>query len=134
MITLLPEVFIASFLINLPWELIHSKLYATCLKAQLRERIPMVVWASLKDGCWIALFFLISAYILGDTNIMANTPQMLFFVFSALAFTFADEKISLKMKRWGISRANAKSPWCRNNSTAQAGGNRYTGLLFLFLA
>jgi hypothetical protein len=87
---------------------IHSQLYTTCLKAKLKNFIPLIVGASLKDGFWISLFFLISVYIFGNITILNNKPQLLLFVILALLFSFIDEKISLKIKRWEYSKQMPK--------------------------
>lgn len=106
--SILLQIFLISFLINLVWEVIHSQLYTTCLKAPLKRFIPLIVGASLKDGFWISLFFGISVYIFGNVNILTNIPQLSFFTFLALIFSFVDEKISLKMKRWEYSKQMPK--------------------------
>ncbi len=108
MISILLQIFLISFLINLLWEIIHSQLYITCLKLPLKKYIPLIVRASLKDGLWISLFFLISVIALGSVNILANTYQLFLFIFLALIFSFIDEKVSLKMKRWEYSKQMPK--------------------------
>jgi hypothetical protein len=108
MISILLQIFLISFLINLLWEVIHSQLYTTCLKAPLKKFIPLIIGASLKDGFWISFFFGISVYIFGNVNILTNLHQLLFFTFLALSFSFIDEKISLKKKRWEYSKQMPK--------------------------
>ncbi len=104
MIAILLQIFLISFLINLLWEVTHSQLYTTCLKAPLKKFIPLIIGASLKDGFWISLFFLISVIIFGNVNILSNQFQLLFFILLALISSFLCEKISLKMKRWEYSK------------------------------
>jgi len=108
MISILLQIFLISFLINLLWEIIHSRLYTTCLKAPLKKYIPLIVGASLKDGFWISLFFLVGVYIFENVNILTNTTQFMLFIFLALAFSFVDEKISLKIKKWEYSKQMPK--------------------------
>lgn len=98
------QIFLISFLINLLWEVVHSQMYETCLKLPRKKFIPLIVGASLKDGLWISVFFLISVLIFGDVNILANLSQLAAFVLMALVFSFIDEKISLKLKRWEYSK------------------------------
>lgn len=74
----------------------------------LKKFIPLIVGASLKDGFWISLFFIISVLVFGNVNILTNQLQLLFFTFLALTFSFVDEKISLKMKRWEYSKQMPK--------------------------
>ncbi len=104
MISTLFKIFFISFLINLLWEVVHSQLYTTCLKAPLKKYISLIIGASLKDGFWISLFFLISILIFNNVNILLNYYQLLFFIILALIFSFYVEKISLKMNRWEYSK------------------------------
>ena len=63
----------------------------------------MITISALKDGIWISIFFLISALIFKETNVLNNFPQFWFFVIISLLFAFFNEKISLKMGRWKYS-------------------------------
>jgi len=108
MISILLQIFFISFFINLLWEVLHSRLYTTCLKAPLRKYIPLIIGASLKDGLWISFFYGISVSLFGTVNILTNIPQLFFFIILALLFSFIDEKISLKMKRWEYSEQMPK--------------------------
>ena len=108
MISILVQIFLISFLINLLWEIIHSQLYITCLKLPLKKFIPLIIRASLKDGFWISLFFLVSVIVFGNINILTNTYQLSLFIFLALTFSFIDEKVSLKMKRWEYTKQMPK--------------------------
>lgn len=105
---LISNIFLISFLINLLWEVIHSQLYDTCLNLPLEKYIPLIVIASIKDGFWISLFFLISVYMFKDINILTNYLQLSLFVFLALSFSFIDEKISITRKRWKYSKQMPK--------------------------
>ncbi|MBS3175708.1 hypothetical protein J4457_00545 [Candidatus Woesearchaeota archaeon] len=108
MAPLLFQIFLISFLINLLWELIHSQLYETCLKLSIKKFIPLIVVASLKDGFWISLFFMISVYFFGNVNILVNQLQLMTFIFLSLSFACIDEKISLRYKRWEYSKQMPK--------------------------
>lgn len=108
MIFILFQVFLISFLINLLWEVIHSQLYETCLSSPLKKFISLIIAASLKDGFCISLFFLISVFIFGNINILANQSQLSIFLFLALLFSFIDERISLKLRRWQYSKQMPK--------------------------
>jgi len=108
MISILLQIFLISFLINLLWEVIHCQLYTSCLKSPLKKLIPLIIGISLKDGFWISIFFLISVLIFKNINILTNKFQLLVFVLLALSFSFAAEKISLKMKRWEYSKQMPK--------------------------
>ena len=108
MMAILFQIFLIAFLINLLWEVIHSQLYETCLKSPLKKFIPLIIGASLKDGLFISLFYLTSAIIFGQINILADRSQLLAFIFLALSFSFIDEKISLKLGRWQYAKAMPK--------------------------
>ena len=104
MLVILVKIFTISFLINLLWEVLHSQLYTTCLKATLKKYIPLIVGASLKDGFWITLFYTISFTIFKSENILNNLSQLILFSVLSLVFSFVDEKISLKMNRWEYAK------------------------------
>lgn len=104
MVSISFQIFFISFLINLLWENIHSQFYKTCLELQLNKYISLIIWAALKDGFWITLFFIISVLVFWNINILNNSYQILFFVLLSLLFSFVDEKISLKLNRWEYSQ------------------------------
>jgi len=106
--SILFQVFIISFLLNLIWEIAHSRLYKTCLRMSPREVIRLTTKMSLKDGFWISLFYLITVLIFNNTNILTSYIQLLIFVILALGFSFIDEKISIKRKRWEYSKKMPK--------------------------
>lgn len=108
MLSILFQIFLISFLFNLLWEVLHSQLYLTCLKLPLKRFIPLIVGASLKDSFWISLFFLVSAALFRNINILQNSSQLLVFLFLAFLFAFFDEKISLKKKRWQYTKQMPK--------------------------
>ena len=108
MASILFQVFIISFLLNLIWEIAHSRLYKTCLRMSPREVIRLTTKMSLKDGFWISLFYLITVLIFNNTNILTSYIQLLIFVILALGFSFIDEKISIKRKRWEYSKKMPK--------------------------
>ncbi len=85
------------------WELGHSVLYNTCLKLSLKKYTRLITWASIKDGLWVSLFYIISVYIFNNINILTNYTQLLFFVIVSLIFAFITEKIAIKYKRWEYS-------------------------------
>lgn len=103
MLLILFKIFLISFLINLVWEIAHSVLYNTCLKLTLKKYTRLIIWASIKDGFWISLFYAISIYIFNNINILTNYTQLLFFVIVSLIFAFITEKIAIKYKKWEYS-------------------------------
>jgi len=104
MISIIFQIFIISFLINLLWEVLHSRFYDTCINMKLKNYIPLIVGASLKDGFWISLFYLITVLLFQNINILLNLFQLFVFVILGLSFSFVDEKISIKRNRWKYSR------------------------------
>lgn len=66
----------------------------------LKKYIVLILRASLLDGFWIVIFFVLSVRVFGDVNILLNWYQLAFFFALTLVFGFFDEKISLKLKRW----------------------------------
>lgn len=104
MSNILIQIFIVSFFLNLLWEVIHSQLYTTCLDAPLKKYIPLIIFASIKDAFFITLFYLISVFIFDNKEILDNPYQLLFFIITSLTFSFIDEKVSLKQKRWQYSK------------------------------
>lgn len=104
MINLLIQIFIVSFFLNLLWEVIHSQLYITCLEAPLKKYISLIIFASIKDALFIVLFYLISVFIFDNQEILKNLNQIIFFIITSLTFSFIDEKVSLKQKRWQYSK------------------------------
>ncbi len=103
MIEILVKLLIVSFLLNVLWEFLHSRLYDTCLKMSWQECSPMLVWASVKDGFWIGIFFSVSVLVFGNALLFDNPLQILTFVVLCLGFSFVDEKISIAKKRWKYS-------------------------------
>lgn len=104
LVKLVLEIFFISFLLNMLWEFVHSQLYETCLRMKLKECIPLLVGASIKDGLWISFFYLITVLIFINENILGDVYQLVFFIVLALLFSFFDEKVSLNMKRWQYSK------------------------------
>lgn len=111
MINLLIEIFIVSFFLNLLWEMLHSQLYTTCLETNLKKYINLIIFASIKDALFISLFYLISVFIFDNKIILENLNQLVFFIITALTFSFIDEKVSLRQKRWQYSKKMIKLFW-----------------------
>ena len=108
MILILLKIFIFSFLINLLWEVLHSQLYETCLKASLKKYIPLITFASLKDGFWITLFYYISTILFNNQNILLNQSQLLFYIIISLIFAFIVEVYAINHRRWEYSNKMQK--------------------------
>ncbi len=98
-VTLLLKLFCVGFLINMAWEVWHSQLYTTCLKQTWTKNVRLLTIMSLKDALFITLFYGIS-FLVTKTFFESLWVVHLFFVLSALTFSFIDEKISVARGRW----------------------------------
>lgn len=97
--------FIVGFFLNLLWEVIHSQLYETCCQTQLNQYIPKIINASIKDWFFIMIFTIVSVITFQNVNILSNIYQWVFFAILCLIFSYFDEKISLRYKRWEYTKA-----------------------------
>jgi hypothetical protein len=86
------------------WELLHSTLYETVHGIPLKKYVSLIIIASVKDGMWILFLYLISVSLFKNIFIFLNNYQLAFFLFSTIAFSFLDEKISLKLNRWKYTK------------------------------
>jgi hypothetical protein len=99
------KIFIIAFFLNLLWEILHSLLYVTILESSVADYVPLIVFMSLKDALWITLIFGVirtAARKFGKYN---RPLVYSAFVLAALAFSFADEKISVNIGRWTYADA-----------------------------
>lgn len=104
MIIILLKLFIIAFFLNLLWEVSHSVLYKTCKKMQVNNYVVLILKQTAKDGVWIVVFYLASVLAFHNTNILELRTQLIFFILFCLLFSFIDEKISIKMKRWEYAK------------------------------
>jgi len=98
------HIFFISFLLNLVWEVLHSQLYTTCLEIPFKKYPRLIITASLKDGIWISIFYLITYLIFQNAEILTNPYQLTLFIVLCLTFSFIDEKVSINLKRWEYSK------------------------------
>jgi hypothetical protein len=105
MLFLLTALFVFGFLLNMVWEIWHSQLYTTCLKQEWTKNVRLLTIMSLKDAFFIVLFYLVTVLLFGSYDIFSNSLQLVVFVFISLSFSFVDEKISIKKKRWEYAPA-----------------------------
>jgi len=96
-------IFITAFLINVCWEIFHSRLYTTCLTMKGGPLMKLLIKMSFKDAFWISLFYVITVFIFQNIFILNNPLQILLFSILALLFSFIDEGISVRLKRWEYS-------------------------------
>ncbi len=99
-IELLLTLFFIAFALNILWEVLHSVLYTTCHEMPLGKMQRLLVVMALKDAFWITAFYTVSVFIFETTNVMLNIPQLIFFVLLAFIFSYIDEYVSLRTKRW----------------------------------
>lgn len=94
------KLFFIAFLVNLVWEVNHSVLYKTCYKTPFSKCMHLISLMSIKDGFYVSLFYGISVLIFKNFYILEKTNQLVFFIILSLAFSFINEYISIKIKRW----------------------------------
>lgn len=94
------SIWFLGFLINIPWEFLHSRLYLTSRNQTWRENTPLLIAMSFKDGFFISLFYAILSFSFGVSDITRAHIALILFIFLALAFSFFDERVSIKKKRW----------------------------------
>lgn len=94
------KLFITAFFINFFWEVWHSELYTTCHRMKYTERMRLLTLMSLKDAFWICVFFGGTVLAFGGTDIFSNTYQVVLFLTLTLGFSFIDEYVSVRMRRW----------------------------------
>jgi len=104
MFIIILQIFLISFFLNFLWEVLHSQLYETCIRAPLKKYISLILGASVKDAIWILVFYLLTFFIFDNINILLNNYQLVLFIVLSLVFSFIDEKVSLKLKRWQYSK------------------------------
>ena len=97
------KIFLISFLINIIWEFCHCGLYSTCVNWQSKKRILLLTFASFKDALFIVIFYLISIFTSENKNILEVPLSLSYFIALSLLFSFIDEKLSIKYKRWEYS-------------------------------
>jgi len=54
---------------------------------------------SLKDAFWI-IFFFVLATLISNILLLSDTVQFAIFIILCLSFSFTDEKLAIKRKRW----------------------------------
>ena len=99
LIRLIPPLFIVSFFLNLLWEVRHSTLYTTCHEMPFRKYVPLILTMSVKDAFWI-VFFYSCAVLLTKASPPLSSLTILIFIIFTLSFSFIDEWISVRRKRW----------------------------------
>jgi len=108
MILVFVQVLIVAFFINLAWEIAHSLLYKTALALPTKKYVALMFRMSFLDGLLITLLYGLTVLIFRNTDILNNSYQLVSFILLAIIFSFADEKISLKLRRWRYTKAMPK--------------------------
>ena len=97
------QIFLISLFINIIWEFSHCQLYSTCLNWAPKKRALLLFYASVKDALFILVFYVISTFPFENKNILETPLALFYFIILSLFFSFVDEKISIKYKRWEYS-------------------------------
>ena len=100
MLTLILSIWAIGFILNLVWKFRHCMLYDTCHTMPKNKLKKLLILMSAKDGFFIVLFYLITFLVFNNQNITINLIPFSVFILLCLGFSFIDEKISLKLKRW----------------------------------
>lgn len=103
MILLLVKIFIIAFFVNLLYEILHSVLYKTCLKAPLPKYVYLILKAAIFDGFAITIIYYAVYLIFKNQNPFLNYSQIFSFLLIGLIFSFIWEDYSLKNKKWEYS-------------------------------
>ncbi|MDO8529813.1 MAG: hypothetical protein Q7S10_00155 [bacterium] len=103
MTLLLPGIFFVAFFLNLLYEVLHSILYETCLKAPLKKYIYLILKAALFDGMVIVLIYFDTYLIFKNQNPFSDAYQVMIFIVSSLLFAYIWEIYSLKKGKWEYS-------------------------------
>lgn len=88
------------FILNVLWEFSHCWLYETCRRQSWRQNVPLLITMALKDGFFIVLFYTVVVFLFGIADILKSPAAVGAFVILAASFSFVDETISLRRKRW----------------------------------
>lgn len=86
--------------LNIVWEFLHAWLYETCRRQTWQQNVPLLLIMAVKDGGFIVFFYSLSVVLFGRVEIVRSVWQLLFFFVLALSFSFVDERVSLRLKRW----------------------------------
>lgn len=86
------KILIVAFVLNLAWEIPHSRLYKTVKTWTRRQYVFKMLEMSMKDALFIVLF-----YVLAQT---AKPYNLHAFGAMSLGFAFVDETISTRAGRW----------------------------------
>lgn len=98
--SILIELLIVGFFINLLYEMLHSVLYKTCLKAPLNKYIYLMLKASLFDGLSISLIYLASYMFFKNISPFENYMQISLIILISIIFAYMWELHAVNNKRW----------------------------------
>lgn len=103
MINLIIKIFFAAFFINLLYEISHSVLYETCLKASFKKYIYLILKGAMFDGLAISIIYFATYLIFNSQNILSNYYQFVLFFSVSLIFAYFWEIYSIKAGKWEYS-------------------------------
>lgn len=142
MVNLPARIFFTAFFINLLYELLHSVLYKTRIKAPLPKYFYLILKAAIFDGFLITViyylvyFFFNNFTVLPPLGFQAYNPfnnylQIVAFLLISLIFAYLWEVYSVKNKRWEYSD---KMPLIFRAGITPVIQLALTGFLSLYLA
>src|SRR3989344_484950 len=92
-----------AFFLNLLYELLHSLLYTTCLKAPLKKYVYLILKGAAFDALVIGIIYQIGAVIFQEQNPFRDIAQIGAFAAITIVFAYIWEIYSLKKKKWEYS-------------------------------
>src|SRR5687768_364685 len=101
MIVLAVKIVAIAFFLNLLYELLHSLLYETCLRAPLPRYVYLILKGAVFDGIVIGGMYYLTAQAGATALFIQSQPlQIILFTVIAIIFAYAWEIYSLKAKKW----------------------------------
>ncbi len=127
---LFAKIFFVAFFINLLYELLHSVLYITCLKAPLKKYQYLILKGAVFDGIIIVVIYYATVLVFKNYAIFQNVWQVILFSLINLFFAYGWEIYSLKKKKWGYAKTMPTILGAGVTPTIQL---TVTGLLSLYM-
>src|SRR3989338_6314850 len=98
MVKTLIKILIVAVVLNLIYELLHSRLYKTCLEASFKKYWFLMIKACIFDGIAITIIYYFS-------QLFPDYLKLIIFSVATLAFAYFWELHSIKKGKWEYSRS-----------------------------
>lgn len=103
MLQLFIKIFFIAFAINILYEVLHSFLYETCLRASPKKYGYLILKGAVFDGFVILVLYLFVVLIFQNYNMFVNYFQCVVFFGAGIIFAYVWEIYSLRKKKWEYS-------------------------------